>query len=211
MGRCLLGLHVGTKNVVGSLYDPTHSEVVVVRPVLNREEGDISSLATQLQHIIEQLNVCKVVVGPWPRSMNEEQAENDLIEGFAKIDCFMGDLHKTGILKDDVQHLYYGVRVVLNESGVKRRVRELKLQGREEFSGDEITLFEAFSDIYASQFMLMHYLEMAGDVAFQASNTEESSIPGAITAKRNEGLLTYYLSGVGCLGKAFPKKQPPNM
>ncbi|KAK3218262.1 hypothetical protein Dsin_012232 [Dipteronia sinensis] len=187
------------KNVVGSLYDPASSLVVVVGSMLNKE-GDISSLATKLQHIIEQFNVCKVVVGPWPRSMNEELAENDLIEGSAKIDCFIGDLQKTGILKDNVEYLYYGVRVVLNESAVKRRVRELKLQGREQFSGDETDLFEKFSDVYASQFMLMHYLEMAGDVAFQASNTEESSIPGAITAKRNEGLLTYYLSGVGCLG-----------
>ena len=148
-------------------------------------------------------------MGPWPRSMNEEQAENDLIVGSTKIDRFIEDLHKTGILKDDVEHLYYGVRVVLNESGVKRRVRELKLQGKEEFSGDETTLFEEFSDIYASQFLMMHYLEMAGDVAFQASNAEESSIPGTITAKRNEGLLTCYLSGVGCLGKVYPSGPPP--
>ncbi|KAK3218261.1 hypothetical protein Dsin_012231 [Dipteronia sinensis] len=173
---------------------------------MNKDEGDLSWLATQLQHIIEQNNVCKVVVGPWPMSMNEEQAENDLIVGAAKTDCYIGDLHNTGILKDDVEYLYYGVRVVLNESAVKRRVRELKLQGREEFSGDETDLFEKFSDVYASQFMLMHYLEMAGDVAFQGSHTEKSSIPYAITAKRNEGLMTYYLSGFGCLGKAIPSR-----
>ena len=31
MGRCLLGLHVGTKNVVGTVYDPAGYEVLVVR------------------------------------------------------------------------------------------------------------------------------------------------------------------------------------
>ncbi|KAI9161201.1 hypothetical protein LWI28_015386 [Acer negundo] len=118
--------------------------------ILNKEEGDISRLATQLQHIIEQHNVCRVVVGPWPRSMNEEQAENDLIVGAAKIDSFFfGDLHNTGIPKDDVDYLYFGVRVVLNESVAKGRVLELKLEGRKEFSGDETNLFEEFSDRYA--------------------------------------------------------------
>ncbi|TXG70078.1 hypothetical protein EZV62_005013 [Acer yangbiense] len=207
-GHCLLGLHVGTKNVAGCVYEPANSLVDVVRPILNTE-GDIFSLATQLQYTIEQLNACKVVVGPWPRSMNEEQAENDLIVGAAKINRFINDLHNTGILKGDVKYLYYCVRVVLNELEVKRRVRELKLQGRKEFSRDDTTLFEELSDIFASQFMLMHYLVMAGDVEFQSSNTEETSIPGAITAKRNEGVLTYYLSSVGCLGKAFPSGPPP--
>ncbi|KAK0594884.1 hypothetical protein LWI29_001537 [Acer saccharum] len=215
-GRCLLGLHVGTKNVAGSLFDPASVTVVSVWTMLNKEEGDISQLATQLQNIIEQYNVCRVVVGPWPRSMNEEQAENDLIVGSAKIDRFIEDLRKTGILKDDVDYGYYAVRVVLNESVVKGRVRELKLEGRKEFSGDETNLFEEFSDRYASQLMLTHYLEMAGDVAFQGSSMEESSIrhdvSGVITSKRNEGLLTFYLSGSisgGCLGKVFPAGPPP--
>ncbi|TXG70081.1 hypothetical protein EZV62_005016 [Acer yangbiense] len=215
-GRCMLGLHVGTKNVAGSLFDPASIAVVSVWTMLNKEEGDISRLASQLQHIIEQHNVCRVVVGPWPRSMNEEQAENDLIVGAAKIGLFMGDLHNTGILKDDVDYAYYGVRVVLNESVVKGRVRELKLEGRKEFSGDETNLFEEFSDRYASQLMLMHYLEMAGDVAFEASSRIEISFPGDksgfITAKLNEGLLTYYLSGAisgGCLCKVFPAGPPP--
>ncbi|KAK0594880.1 hypothetical protein LWI29_001473 [Acer saccharum] len=212
MGRCLLGLYVGTKNVVGTLYDPAGYELLVVRPMLNKEVGDISSLATQLQHIIEHHNVCKVVVGPWPRSMNEEQAENDLIAGAAKIDRFIEALHKTGILKDDVKHVYYGVRVVLNELAVRRRVRQVKLEGRKEFSGDETDLFEQFSDTYASQFMLMHYLELAGDEAYRDSQpARESSIPGAITIDgiENTAVLTYHLSGVGCLGKAFPAGPPP--
>ncbi|KAK4836870.1 hypothetical protein QYF36_000933 [Acer negundo] len=159
------------KNVAGSLFDPASIAVVSVWSMLNKEEGDISRLATQLQHIIEQHNVCRVVVGPWPRSMNEEQAENDLIVGAAKIDSFFfGDLHNTGIPKDDVDYLYFG---------------------------------------------LMHYLEMAGNVAFQASSRNEISIAGdksgIITAKRNGGLITYYLSGAisgGCLGHSFPAGPP---
>ncbi|KAK1575287.1 hypothetical protein Q3G72_004145 [Acer saccharum] len=98
MGRCLLGLYVGTKNVVGTLYDPAGYELLVVRPMLNKE------------------------------------------------------------------------------------------------------------------FMLMHYLELAGDEAYRDSQpARESSIPGAITIDgiENTAVLTYHLSGVGCLGKAFPAGPPP--
>ncbi|KAK3189238.1 hypothetical protein Dsin_028799 [Dipteronia sinensis] len=201
--RCLLSLHVGTKNVAACLYNPATYQVVTVGPMLDKEDEDIFWLAKQHKHIIDQLNVCKVVVGRWPWSTKDEQDEYDLIMRATKVECFIDDLINTGIVKD-VKHFYYDLRVVLNESGVKQRVRELKLEGKKDFSGDETELVEEFSDKYAAQFMLMHYLEFAGDEAFHGSLASVSSIPGAITVERNEAELTFTLSSVGCLGKAFP-------
>ncbi|KAK1551790.1 hypothetical protein Q3G72_004870 [Acer saccharum] len=82
-----------------------------------------------------------------------------------------------------------------------------KLEGKKEFSGDETELVEEFSDKYAAQFLLMHYLEFAGDVAFHGSHARVSSIPGVFSVERNEAELTVTLSSVGCLDKE-PREVP---
>ncbi|KAK0573946.1 hypothetical protein LWI29_015911 [Acer saccharum] len=186
--RCLLSLHVGTKNAAACLFNPATYQVITVGPMLDKEDEDIFWLAKQHKHIIDQLNVCKVVVGRWPWSTKEEQDEYDLIMGATKMECFIDDLINTRILKD-VKHFYYDARVVLNESGVKRRVRELKLEGKKEFSGDETELVEEFSDKYAAQFLLMHYLEFAGDVAFHGSHAriQKKEILGYVMSGKEEG------------------------
>ncbi|KAK2635179.1 hypothetical protein Ddye_029971 [Dipteronia dyeriana] len=76
--RGLLGLHVGTKNVAGCVYHPALKILDPLWPPLNKDDGDIFSIAKQLKKHIDQRGVCKVVVGRWPWSMNEEQSENDL-------------------------------------------------------------------------------------------------------------------------------------
>ncbi|KAK0573637.1 hypothetical protein LWI29_011255 [Acer saccharum] len=118
----LLGLHMGTKNVAGCVYHPAPRIIVPLWPPFYKDDGDIFSIAKQLKEKIDKLGVCKVVVGRWPWSMKEEQSEHDLILGAAKVECFMDELLNTGVLKrkiEELKHLYYDVRVVLNESGIK--------------------------------------------------------------------------------------------
>lgn len=90
---------------------------------------------------------------------SEEDTKNDFDGEAAKVDSFMLDLSKTGVL-NQVYCFYFSVKLMVNPSSVRKVLQELRSKGDERFVyGDEKELEEEIYISQAAQFMLMHFMQ----------------------------------------------------
>ncbi|KAK0573734.1 hypothetical protein LWI29_012664, partial [Acer saccharum] len=179
----ILGLYVGTDHVGLSVCDSVSNACIGLWSSLNRKEKDIFTLAKELKKFIEELEVGLLVVAcPWNTEESdhtekvakkrmeehgiaglvmspEERAENHFNDEVAMVERFIQDLSKTGMLTG-LKCMYCTARIFVNPLNMKRKIQELKLA---RYSGilfkDETELEEVFLVMYASEFMLMHFVK----------------------------------------------------
>ncbi|KAK0574468.1 hypothetical protein LWI29_024159 [Acer saccharum] len=179
-GKNFLGLYVGTNHVGVSLCDAKTSACIGLWPPLNRNK-DMITLAKELKKLIEEHKVWLLVVGrPWIKkeSINIEIAkksmEENRIAGFvmcplegqdenyssdevAMVESFIKDLTNTGVLRG-FKCSYYTARVFVCPWAMKRKIEELKVARDPRFLFKDWTELEDFHAMYASEFMLLHYV-----------------------------------------------------